>query len=220
LKKADLSGEHVPPKLFHPKSMRPNIRKQLWKVPSHKECNESYRMDEEYLYVFLAGMVYNQNPEMGEIILADLKERAKDPQTKSLVRRLVQTFANITPGGIYLPPGHGWLQPDMVRIQNVVIKIAQYIYFKDLSKYLPRKWCTHIELCQTPEDIPPLFKLMIHVEPKHVVPEVFSYRHACVDGTHLYSLLFWRGFMFCLAFDDPRHKGKTLSQRTRKKPDP
>lgn len=217
LKKDELTGEHVPPKLFHPKSMRPNIRKQLWKVPSHKECNESYRQDEEYLYFFLAGMVFNQNQEMGRIILADLKERAKDhPPTKGLVRRLIQAFKSITPGGVHLPPGHFYIQPDMVRIQNVVLKIAQCIYFKDQNKHLPRVWCKHIELCETLDDFQPLFELMIHAKPVFVVPEVFSYRHLCVDGTHLYTLLFWEGFAFCLAFEDPDFKGTTLSQRTKK----
>lgn len=211
----ELTWEHTPPKLFHPKAIRPEIKGQLWTVPSHRGCNEKYRMDEEYLYYFLAGMVFSQNPEMGQILLNDIRDRAKNPQTRGLIRRFLKEAKSITSGGIHLPPGISYIQPDMVRVQNVVLKIAQCIYFKDHTKHLPRTWCKHIEICQTPQDIQPLFELMVHAKPVYVMPKVFSYRHLYVDGTHLYSLLFWEGFMFCLAFEDPDFDGVALSSLTR-----
>lgn len=42
-----LTMEHVPTKLFHPKSMRPEIRGKLWKVPTHRKCNAAVKLDEE-----------------------------------------------------------------------------------------------------------------------------------------------------------------------------
>ena len=39
--------DHVPPKQFFPKSVRTeSIRKNLWKVPAHKQCNGEYKLDE------------------------------------------------------------------------------------------------------------------------------------------------------------------------------
>jgi hypothetical protein len=45
----DESAEHVPPKLFFPKALRPTIRERFWTVPSHQECNAAHKLDEEYI---------------------------------------------------------------------------------------------------------------------------------------------------------------------------
>ena len=210
----DMTDEHVPPKLYYPKSMRGTIRAPFWTVPSHRSCNEKYRMDEEYLYHFMLGMVANQNPAMGRILLDDLRARAKNDQTRGLIRRILGECQNVTPGGIHLPPGHYRIPYNIARIQNVAIKIAQCLYFLDHRAYLPRNWCKHFELCESPRDLQPLFDLMRFQKPKAIAREIFCYRHVCVDGTHLYSLLLWQGFMFCLAFDDPclaqGHQGDDL----------
>jgi hypothetical protein len=197
------TDEHVPPKLFYPRAMRPSIKARLWTVPSHRACNEKYKLDEEYLYYFMMGMVARQNPVMGDVLLADVRHRAKNPQTRALVRRFISETKHTTPGGIILPPTVRWIAPDFPRIQNVVVKIAQCLFFKDHTTHLPRAWCKHVELCQTPQDLQQLFELMRHIPSVAVVPEVFSYRYFCLDGTHYYVMVFWHGFAFCLAFDDP-----------------
>jgi hypothetical protein len=40
------TDEHVPPLQFIPKAMRPQLRDALWKVPSHKRCNQAHKLDE------------------------------------------------------------------------------------------------------------------------------------------------------------------------------
>jgi hypothetical protein len=41
------TAEYVPALQFIPKSMRPGLRGALWKVPSHKRCNQAEKLDEE-----------------------------------------------------------------------------------------------------------------------------------------------------------------------------
>lgn len=79
IQEQDETVEHVPPKLFYPKSLRPRIGKPFWTVPSHRACNEKYCMDEEYFYYFLMPLVINENSEMGKVLLDDLRERRKNP---------------------------------------------------------------------------------------------------------------------------------------------
>jgi hypothetical protein len=209
----DRSVEHVPPKQFYPKSMREEINAPFWTVPSHKGCNATFKLDEEYLYHYLVGLVFVQNEAMGRIILEDLKRQAKNPQTRGLIRRLISETKTVTPGGIHLPPGHFRVEYDMARIRNVIIKITQCLFFKDHERFMPRANCKHFELCENPQDLQPLFELLHSQKANAIEPKVFSYRHFCLDGTHLYSLLLWEAFAFCLAFENPKPVNENAAEQ-------
>ena len=71
--------EHVPPKMFYPDSLRPELRKQLWTVPSHRRCNGGSKSDEEYFYHYFYGLVASENASMGQIILADFQAQERAP---------------------------------------------------------------------------------------------------------------------------------------------
>lgn len=207
IQKQDETVEHVPPKLFYPKCLRPTIREPLWTVPSHRECNEKYRMDEEYFYHFLMPLVINENSEMGKVLLDDLRERRRNPQTASMIRRLVSEMKTETPSGIILPPSIRQFSVNQVRVQNVALKISQCIYFKEHGKFLPKLPFKHCELVERIEDLQALCRLILdHVKPVSIAPDVFNYRYICVDGVHHFGFMFWAGFMFCLAFDDPEDR--------------
>ncbi len=198
------TDEHVPAKQFYPHQLRSQIRKQLWKVPSHERCNASYKPDEEYFYHRLAGLVGVQNQHMGQEVFADLRRRAKKPQSKVLIRQVLKEARNTSPGGIILPPGHLWVSYDVVRIQNVACKVAQCLFYKDHGKHMPKKNCVHIELCENFEDLQPVFMLLLrHTQPQSVYTNVFQYWYFDVEGQHHYALLFWEAFMFCLIFENP-----------------
>jgi hypothetical protein len=204
IQKQDETVEHVPPKLFYPKCLRPTIREPFWTVPSHRNCNEKYRMDEEYFYHFLMPLVINENSEMGKVLLDDLWERRKNPQTASMIKWLLSEMETETPGGIILPPSIRRFSVKKVRVQNVALKISQCIYFKEHGKFLPKLPCKHCELVERIEDLQPLYRLVLeHVKPVSIAPDLFNYRYVCVHGVHYFGFMFWAGFMFCLAFDDP-----------------
>ncbi len=79
-----ITKEHVPPKQFYPKPLRKGLN--LWVVPSHRSCNNNCQSDEEYFFHALHPVVANANPQMGGVILNELKRRATQPQTPRLLK--------------------------------------------------------------------------------------------------------------------------------------
>jgi hypothetical protein len=143
---------------------------------------------------------------MGEVLLAELKRRAKKPQTRGLIRRMFKEQTRTSPGGIFLPPNWVRVNFDLRRIQNVAVKVAKCLFFKDNGRYLPRWSCVHCEWRETPEDLQPLFFDLWRVrelEKRLPAPEVFRYWYLDLDGQHHYAMLFWEAVMFCMIFQDP-----------------
>jgi hypothetical protein len=209
------TDEHVPPIQFIPKTMRPQLRKQLWTVPSHKRCNESYKLDEEYFLHFLSPLVASRNQAMGEVLLAELKRRAKKPQSKGLIRRLLKEKTHTSPGGIILPPSVIRVNYDLKRIQNVAVKVAKCLFYRDNGRYIPRSSCVHCELCETPRSLQPVFFDLFRVrelERRSAAPDVFRYWYIDLDGQHHYALLFWEAFMFCMIFHEPGASPNTVEE--------
>ncbi len=69
---------------------------------------------------------------------------------------------------------------------------------------MPRQTCKDVRLCQAEAEVPELYQLSWPgVEAKSVLPEVFSYRRFEFDNLHLFSMLFWKAFLFCAAFETP-----------------
>jgi hypothetical protein len=198
--------DHVPPKQFFPKAIRETLRGSLWKVPTHKKCNQKVKLDEEYFYHYFYPLVGFQNAEMGQVLLDDLKRRAAKPQSKALIRRMLKEMTHHSPGGIVLPPNLVRVNYDIMRVQNVIVKIAKGIFYKDQGRYLPREACVHMELCERITDLQPLFADLWQVKELQrdsAVPTVFRYWHFELDGQHYYSMLFWEAFMFCMIFREP-----------------
>jgi len=209
------SDEHTPPLQFIPKAMRSELREELWKVPSHKRCNQSSKLDEEYFYHRLYPLVGVNNEKMGDAILADLIRRAMKPQSRVMIRHMLKEITHTSPGGILLPQGQVRVNFREVRIQNVAVKIAKCLFYMEHTRYMPRSNCVHIELCQTVADLQQPFDDLWRVrelERRSAAPDVFRYWHLDLDGLHYYAMLFWDAFMFCLIFQDPKRRRRGQSR--------
>jgi hypothetical protein len=101
-----LSMDHVPPKQFYPKGIHENEDLTLRLLPSHKKCNEDYKLDEEYFYHCMHPAVERSNPNMAKLMYEDLLRRSEKPQTQILARKLLQNIGFLTKGGIHLPAGY------------------------------------------------------------------------------------------------------------------
>ncbi len=222
-----ITREHVPPKQFYPKSLRPGVN--LWTVPTHRSCNNKYKSDEEYFYHASYVLVANANPQMAAVILDDLERRAAKPQTPILMRSILKTERNTTDGGILLPPGVVRLDADQYRFQEAAIKIGRCLFYRDHEQYVPYENCKDIRLCECEEDVPEMYRLSWELskvnageltlpepdgivvaseeegQPSSACRRVFSYRSAYLEEKrlHLYTLMFWEAFVFCMAFEDP-----------------
>jgi hypothetical protein len=211
----------------------------LWTVPSHKSCNGEYKLDEEYFYHALYPLVGDARPPIAEAMLDDLRRRAEKPQTPALIRDILRTKRTTMEGGIVLPPGKVAIDVDKYRVQRVAIKIGRCLFYRDQQRVIPLETCRDIHLCQSEEEVPEIYRLSwgwskvnvpdcVPVEPSGLLiadPEsgkpagacnaVFSYRTACVNGMHVYSLMFWQAFMFCMLFDESAHAEGSSADRER-----
>lgn len=198
--------DHVPAKQFFPKAVRSTLRGRLWKVPTHKRCNQQCKLDEEYFYHYFYPLVGCQNEAMGRVMLEDLKRRAAEPQSRAIIRRMFREMTRQSPGGIHLPPNMVRVNFNMVRVQSVIMKIAKGLFYKDHGRHLSRDCCIHMEFCERVQDLQPIFCDLWRVrelQKDSAVPAVFRYWHMELDGQHYYSMLFWEAFMFCMIFREP-----------------
>lgn len=222
-----ITREHVPPKQFYPKSIRSGLN--LWIVPTHRSCNHKHKSDEEYFYHATYPMVANANPSMASIIFADLERRARKPQTPKLLQTILQGKSTKLPSGIVLPPGVVRLDVNKYKLQQVAIKITQCLFYRDHARYIPTDHCKDIRLCEQESDVPELYRLSwelsktsvddlpLHQSGGTIVEAdenegkaesasatVFSYRSHYDESEqlHLYTLMFWEAFAFCLAFEE------------------
>lgn len=223
-----ITREHAPPKQFYPKSLRDGLN--LWVVPTHRSCNNKHKADEEYFYHALYPLVANANPQTADVILDDLKRRAKKPQTRTLLRGILKSARTTTEGGIILPPGVLRIDTDKTRLQAVALKIGRCLFYRDHKRVMPHENCRDIRLCEREEDVPEVYGLsweMSKVDVNNLIPsesgglvvivdleagqalsacrQVFDYRAAYFEEKqlHFYTLRFWEAFVFCMALEDP-----------------
>lgn len=203
------TDEHILPKQFYPKSIRLQEKLNLWSCAhSHDKCNNGYEKDETYFYHSLCLLVANGNPQMGEVVLDDIRRRAQNPQSQAILRELLKTAQTETDGGIQLPAGIVKFSVDEYRIQRVAIKIAQCLFYMEHNHFLPRDSCKSIQLCENEQDVPEMFRLSWGLtEMVTVRPDIFSFKKVLLDGMHYYTLFFWEAFMFCMLFAGPVNLG-------------
>jgi len=228
-----MTREHAPPKQFYPKSLRRGLN--LWVVPTHRSCNNKHKADEEYFYHALYPFVANVNARMASVILDDLRRQAAEPQTRTLLRRILQSPQTSTGGGIVLPPGMVRLDVDAHRLEQVAVKIGRCLFYRDHRRVMPYENCKDIRLCEREEGVPELYRLsweLSKVNVSSLAPSrpggivvvedaeegkaqavdrrVFDYRAAYIEERrlHLYTLAFWEAFVFCMAFQEPDAEGR------------
>lgn len=123
------SDDHVPPKQFYPKEIRKSENLNLQLVPSHKQCNNCFKDDEEYFYASLYPLVDKYNPDMACRVFRDFARRCQRPQLRAMIRRILSHASGTTKGGIHLPEGIVEINVDLCRIQRIAGKIARGALF-------------------------------------------------------------------------------------------
>jgi hypothetical protein len=94
-------------------------------------------------------------------------------------------------------------EPEVERIDRVVFKIAQCLFFKDQGRFLPKENCVYIKFFEDPVTIPSFFRELIHTARESVDPRFFFYWHVEIESCHYYAMCFWGSFVFGMAFRDP-----------------
>lgn len=195
----ELSMDHIPPKQFYPKQIRETQNLNLQLAPSHKKCNEDFKLDEEYFYHSLYPVVDKNNHLMGTMYLDDIKRRAQKPQTPAMIRNILSTAFTTTEGGIHLPSGVVGLSLDERRLQRVATKIALGVLFLLTEQCFEYQQIIDMRLCLDESEVIELYKISWQLAPvSGVYPKVFSYKYFPLDGFHHLSMFFWGALMFCI----------------------
>lgn len=201
----ELSMDHVPPKQFYPKQVRATQNLNLDLAPSHKTCNEDYKLDEEYFYHALYPKVAKNNPRMGSLCCQDIQRRSLKPQTRNIIQKILSTAVTTTEGGIHLPDSLSCFPLDRNRLERVVRKITRGILFSSTERYFEEQQIIHMALYDNPSEFINLFGPVLQLAPlAGVYPDVFAHSHINLEGKGfcLLLMLFWGSFVFRVTVKD------------------
>lgn len=194
------SDDHIPPKQFYPKEIRENKNLNLQLAPSHEQCNNAYKDDEEYFYASLYPLVEKHNPEIAATILRDFARRCKNPQMPAMLRKIFGDASGTSQGGIILPVGVVEINVDLYKIQRIAGKIARGALFLSKEIYIPESNIVDMRICPEESEVPDMYQISWKIAGsiKGPYPKVFSYKYMQYEEYHIISLLFWEAFMFCI----------------------
>lgn len=207
------SMDHVPPKQFYPKQVRVTQNLNLDLAPSHKTCNEDYKLDEEYFYHALYPMVDKNNPRMGRLCCQDIQRRSRKPQTRNIIQTILSTAVTTTEGGIHLPSSLSRFTLDRSRLERVAKKITRGILFSSTERYFEEQQIIHMALYDNLSEFINSFEPVLQLGPlAGVYPDVFAHSHINLEGKglRLLLMLFWGSFAFCVIVEDPVAKSTVI----------
>ena len=205
LEDGDLSKtrEHIPPQQFYPQQMRGDIRGQLLVRPTHKGCNRSFKLDEEY-FVHTYYPHVNSQSMSGRQLIEDIQRRAENAgnQSRTLLAMIEREFSSISPGGIHLPHGTIIHNINAARVDRIIRKILQGLHYCEKGSFLPYETPMWIHLYEKCSDIPEHFRtIFCETGPcLGVYPKMFAYRHKTVNDYAYWSMLLWDSLLFCIIF--------------------
>ena len=166
-------------------------------------CNASYKLDEEYFVHALYPLIPGQNEKMGQEMLDELRRRAKKPQSRTLIKRVLRGSHQKSAGGIWLPPWLRRVQIEGPRIRRVGVKVARCLFYLDNGRHIPESCLTFARFCKHPGEVPEPFDMLWQLkecEKRSAASEVFRYWYCADQGMHAYAAFYWESFMFCTMF--------------------
>ncbi len=201
-----ITREHVPPRQFFPKSLRGGAR--LLTVPTHRECNESYSKDEQYVVHSLGPLAFGK--PVGEELRKDLRRSywREDGSGARLYFKVHREFQSRR-GSLFLPPDLVAKNYDGRRVRRVMWKIVRGLFYHHRRRYLSAHTTHASALYGRPEDARARFEwaldLPLKIRGDH--PDCFAYRfhhhHEEEVSFHYWDMRFWHSVLCILSFHDP-----------------
>ena len=181
--------DHIIPKQLYSKP-RPN---DLITVPACKECNYSFRKDEEYFRVAIAGSLQAvENSEQAEEIIKGPVSRAIE-RRNSLINMIKKDLKYVPVSkdnnSFYFVPGY---ELDKNRVDTVLKKIVRGLFYFEEEKPLPYNFKVVTNVNTEKELIPE--NIMKHLSSKNIKEigegrDVFEYIKLDVEDREFSS--FW-----------------------------
>jgi hypothetical protein len=203
-----INSDHIPPKLFFAPSIRQRYNlDKLLTAKVHQQCNQSYRMDEEYLVYTL--MAYIRGSEAGLALYNYILAKYKRGDNVALVQQVLAEFERY-PSGLYLPGGQLLQRRDGGRIRRVAWKIVRGLHFHRTGEVLRQDLVVSCTVTTHDDEKPPDHFIAFRDLPENPelghYPGVFAYRFQIfpeLKNGHYWALLLWDRIIVTVAFLDP-----------------
>jgi hypothetical protein len=185
------NDDHIPPKQLLVKEMRRKYRPRLITLRTHRTCNSSYSLDEEYFKHCL--IPFGKGSEGGDAAWVKAVREYQSGENVKIVQHVLRQ-AKTTVYDVSLPPGKIWLDYDRSRIDRIIGKIIKGLHFLDTQEYLdlPDDLGTIITFPNQPppDDFNELMQLL-PVESRGEHQAVFAYRSFVSEELHYWAMLIW-----------------------------
>jgi hypothetical protein len=163
-------------------------------LPTHRHCNEAFRLDEEYFAVSLG---ITARTLAGHALMHDVLERLGRGQQRALVARVQSEFLTPTQKRI-----------DRYRVNRVATKVVRGLHFLRTGVVVPASttffgdW-TLFHLDDLADIETTVEQLGVTAPDEGTFPQVFRMKALMVEpGRHTYILVFWETVVFVLSFSD------------------
>ena len=200
-----VTRDHVPPRCF----LEEPLPQNLLTVPSCRECNDAFSLDEQYLQVVIASV--GHTPElMAKVDKGGIVDRALE-RAPALDQRIADSLEERSDGRV-------WLNPERQRILRIVEKIAYGLFVCRYGRRFSLEAFSSLAVYGPGEDVPQPVVAASHYSPgirrkpwTRVQKDVFSYLFAkgwLGSDPPLYCLLeLHRTLLGVVACPDPRSRG-------------
>lgn len=203
--KDHISKDHVPPKQFFPRSLRPRSG-QLLRIPCHVSCNTGYQSDEDYFVHTLGPLAMKTNS--GRELFQDIVRQFQRPAGRIIGKMIYGEFEHKL-GDIAFPYGKVAKRFDGQRVWRVVWKIVCGLFFHSTGRFLPEDTPLTYEIHDIEEEPSEELKHLDLQKQQGQAPGIFDWKHLDytdipgVNHFHLIGLLLWDKIVMLTAFHDP-----------------
>jgi hypothetical protein len=136
----------VPPQqIFAPDVRKTHNLSQLKTLPTHKQCNESYRSDEEYFVWTLAPIALG-SPAANAVVVHHAN-KFRSGNSVGLGKKILKQLSD-RPGTLYLPRNLIAVRVEGIRIKRVAWKIIRGLYWIEKGSVLPENTTFCLELIE------------------------------------------------------------------------
>ena len=194
------TDDHVPSKQLFPQP-RPS---DLITVPSCKECNDSWKQDEDYfrsMILFGNSGISDKGRQIWDQKLRRMYANGKDPGLQKRVSKSFKEVEVVTPSGLFVRNGLA-LEVDRHRIYRVIEKTVRGLYYFEHGQMLPAsaKLETSHSYQLFPQDESRLNRLLINMHAgTRTWPGIFEYKHVSATDQPTrtnWALLFYETVLF------------------------
>ncbi len=199
----DTNLDHIPPKQFFGTEVRKTLNPNLITLPTHRTCNSSFQLDEDYFVTSLTPLI--SESESGRSVYNDVRRRFDEGKKVGLVHKVYEEFDE-NPSGLILPRGKVLKRFEGQRIRRVVWKITRGLYFIENSLILPEETDFRILYTFPGEEPHKIINLFTASDLNGKYPGVFDYAYKknTVENItgNVWALLFWDQIMTMILFHD------------------